>query len=585
MVRAVGKMILNLIHRPEDNKYFSIQMDTAHRLGLKSTILMLYSSLFNQEIINIVKKYNKEQGDEIGLAFLGMNAPEVTLEMKNEEFAFWLYSFDDKKKIVDLFFKKFYEVFSFYPKSIGCYFMDALIVAYIKNNYPSVEIAIATCFEEGVNTFHGCNNSWYLFTEGGPWSSWIPSKLNIHCPAKDKEEDIGIVAIPHLNRDLLLSVSSRHDFFSSHPSNVMRGMVNEGKEYPYVFNFIDEAIEQSKFNDGYSYYMVFVGPGWIGKDGCFEATEDVLRSAYIEALEYLAQKKSEGIVLDMQMSEYARWHRENKTYDTPTVGLWNDILFDSGKQSFWYIDPNYRITIDPAQGGAIVDFRPYMSRVDGAVGCDTENLWFASYPYIIQTSHRAGYFTHYGKGNIYSCRIRYNLEEVDLCTCRTTGSYDSLARVFTLKPVEIEFENLTIKLESSFTFGDDGKIVITRKILECSDSTAEFEITEYLNGCCGVTEYPRDLRDVTLQIHKNNSICSNIEYQYKNKGEEIKNVQRVQALIPQINTVVSLTPQHGENIGIIRDGFLFSPVFTLELKKIIKLGEEISTCLKAENLK
>lgn len=36
--------------------------------------------------------------------------------------------------------------------------------------------------------FAGCSYTWYLFSEGGPWTAYYPSKSNSLCPAKDKDE-------------------------------------------------------------------------------------------------------------------------------------------------------------------------------------------------------------------------------------------------------------------------------------------------------------------------------------------------------------------------------------------------------------
>ena len=71
-----------------------------------------------------------------------------------------------------------------------------------------VKCAVATCWEEGPKAYHTCNNSWYTLFDGGPWAPWIPSKQNTHAPAANKEEDSGIVAIPHLSRDLISSTST-----------------------------------------------------------------------------------------------------------------------------------------------------------------------------------------------------------------------------------------------------------------------------------------------------------------------------------------------------------------------------------------
>ena len=105
-----------------------------------------------------------------------------------------------------------------------------------------VKCAVATCWEEGPKAYHTCNNSWYTLFDGGPWNPWIPSKQNTHAPAANEEEDSGIVAIPHLSRDLLACYDGNGSNFGTHPQNVLRGMIYDSKtwEYPYLYNLIDQ---------------------------------------------------------------------------------------------------------------------------------------------------------------------------------------------------------------------------------------------------------------------------------------------------------------------------------------------------------
>ena len=104
----------------------------------------------------------------------------------SKELAIWLFSMEDKRRIVDEVFGKFREVFGFLPTSTGSYYMDAELVNYIKERYPMVKAAVATCWEEGPKAYHNANNSWYTLLDGGPWNPWVPSKRNIHCPASDE---------------------------------------------------------------------------------------------------------------------------------------------------------------------------------------------------------------------------------------------------------------------------------------------------------------------------------------------------------------------------------------------------------------
>src|SRR6266545_1275350 len=94
---------------------FRTQQRIAHQNGLRTTIQMTYASLFNADAVAIEKAHNEQYGEEIGSTFLGIQCKEFRDKFKSKELAIWLFSMDDKRKIVDEVFCKFYEVFGFYP--------------------------------------------------------------------------------------------------------------------------------------------------------------------------------------------------------------------------------------------------------------------------------------------------------------------------------------------------------------------------------------------------------------------------------------------------------------------------------------
>src|SRR3972149_8726906 len=165
---------------------FRTQQQVAHDNGLRTTIQMTYASLFNAEAVAIAREHHQKYSDEIGSTFLGLQCQEFRDRFKAKELAIWLFSIENKKKIVDEVFSKFYEVFGFNPTSTGSYYMDAELINYIKEKYPMIKVAVATCWEEGPKAYRNANNSWYTLFDGSPWNPWIPSKHNIHCPASDE---------------------------------------------------------------------------------------------------------------------------------------------------------------------------------------------------------------------------------------------------------------------------------------------------------------------------------------------------------------------------------------------------------------
>ncbi|MDE7239474.1 MAG: hypothetical protein K2N41_07160, partial [Lachnospiraceae bacterium] len=467
------------------------------------------------------------------------------------------------------------------------YYMDAELTNYIKEKYPMVKCAVATCWEEGPKAYHTCNNSWYTFMDGGPWAPWIPSKQNTHAPAANEAEDSGIVAIPHLSRDLLACYDGNGSNFGTHPQNVLRGMIydTETWDFPYLYNLIDQYRHLAKFNNGYAYNMMFVGPGWMNKMGRWEAPYELLLKSYEDGCAYYGKLKKEGKLSDMTMAEFADWYRENRRYTEPECALWKDILYGSDKQLFWYCDPYMRACVNMDQGGAIVDLRPYAAKLNWPVGIGTKHVTDASYPFLMQEKYRAGYFTHYaGEGTVRSAKLTYNGEEVDLCLCRTKAHFseEGQTRILTLDPVEIEFADLTVKLQTRLLFEEgSSRIGIERKVLSMSDPNAKVELNEYMVACYGTTEYSEDMTGITLSLEKG-AEKETIDYAYKCREASLAGAERVTAVVPQIETRVSLSTDCDKASGYVKEGYAFSPMFTLGYQTEISDKEVFTTWLNLE---
>jgi hypothetical protein len=605
------KFILNIIHRPEmvpeyaekvtghgkgedigrkdllteSLDIFKLQQKIAHDNGFKTTIQMTYASLFNQEAIDLAKEHHEKYGDEIALTLLGLPCKEFREKYGTKDFCIWMFSMEDKKAIVNDVFGKFHDVFGFYPESTGSYFMDADLINYVKETYPMVKCAVATCWEEGPKAYRTTNNSWYTLMDGGPWNPWIPSKSNSHIPALSEKDDSGIVAIPHLSRDLLACFDGNGSNFGTHPQNVLRGMIYKDNQFPYLFNLIDQYKALQKYNRGYSYNMMFVGPAWMNKMGRWEAPYELLVKSYTDGMAYYAELRDKGELEDMTMAEFADWFRDNKPYTEPCIALWKDILYGSDKQLFWYVDPFMRTCADMNQGGALVDLRPYVAKLEWPVGIGTKHVQDASYPYLIQSMYRAGYFTHYaGEGSIKSCKLSYNGEEADLCLCRTKARYSENGndRILTLDPVEIEFSDLKFQVTTTMTFAENtGEIKFSRKITGMSDPNAKVQLNEYMTACYGTTEYPEDMMGIVLKCVGQKE-SHTIDYAYKCREESVPEAVKAEATIPQVDTRVTVLPVKGSFSAYIREGYAFSPMYTLGLTTEISNNEEVVTCLKLE---
>ncbi len=600
-------LILNVVHRPEmvpeyaetvmaqsgasgrtklvreSLDIFRLQQGIAHKNGIKTTIQMTYASLFSNEAVALAKAHHETYGDEISLTLLGLPCEEFQARYKTKDFCIWMFSKEDKAAIVKDVFELFFERFGFYPESTGSYYLDAWLINHIKERYPSVKCAVATCFEEGPKAYHTCNNSWYTLLDGGPWNPWIPSKQNTHAPAASEAEDSGIVAIPHLSRDLMACYDGNGSNFGTHPQNVLRGMIYEDGQYPYLFNLIDQYRHLAAYNRGFCYNMMFVGPGWLNKLGRWEAPYELLVKSYEDGMAYYAALKRQGLLADMTMAELADHYRAHHTYAQPECALWRDILYGSEKQHFWYCDPYMRVTIDLNQGGAIIDLRPYAAKLEIPVGIGTKHIQDASYPFLIQANYRAGFFTHYaGEGTIKSCKVSYNGEEADLCLCRTKGRFfdEATSRVLVLDPVEVPLSDITAVIQTIYRFTEGSSAIeVERRVLSVSRPGARLRFFEYVTACYGTTEYPEDMAGITLALDDGAGRRETIDYAYRCREASMEGAACASATIPQIDTVLTLEGKDAER-ALLREGYAFSPMFTLALEAERGEKEALTTWLR-----
>lgn len=585
--------VVNIIHRPElspeyaekalgkrsgvqdeSMNIFLFQQETAHKYGLKTTIQMTYASLFSEEIIEKAKEHHALYGDEIALSLLGLPCKQFREKYHTEDFCIWMFDKQTKEAIIDDVFALFYEKFGFWPESTGSYFLDAETICYIKEHYPSVRCAVATCWEEGPKAFHTCNNSWYTFMDGGPWNPWIPSKVNSHCPASGAEDDSGIVAIPHLSRDLLACFDGNGSNFGTHPQNVLRGMIyyrdGDSVEYPYLYNLVDQYRHLAKYNEGYAYNMMFVGPGWLNRNGRWEAPYSLLAKSYDDGMKYYGTLKAQGKLLDMTMAEFADFYRESHPdYSRGECALWKDILYGSNKQYFWYCSPVLRCCLDFNQGGAMIDLRPYAARIPQKTGIGTENVYDASYPYLIQSNYRAGYFTHYaGAGTVKSCRVSARGQTADLCLCRTMARFERLSQGVRVicNPVTVTLGGLDIEIESSFTFREDTGLVETRRRILNDLHGEKVTFQEYLTGGFGTTEYQADMSNLSLGVESDT-----MAFAYQGRKLERQGAKESFVTIPELGLRVAMGGE-GSSCAA-EEGIAFSPVYHLAVTKTMDSGE------------
>ena len=96
-------------------------------------------------------------------------------------------------------------------------------------------------------------------------------------------------------------------------------------------------------------------------------------------------------------------------------------------------------------------------------------------------------------------------------------------------------------------------------------------------GCYGTTEYPEDMTGILLK-----SDDKEISYEYKCREAHTEGGKEAVAVIPAIDTKVSLTTDSKSADVYVKEGYAFSPMFTLGCSTNVGEKEVLTTWLNLE---
>ena len=136
-----------------------------------------------------------------------------------------------------------------------------------------------------------------------------------------------------------------------------------------------------------------------------------------------------------------------------------------------------------------------------------------------------------------------------------------------------------MKLQTKLYFEEgSSNIKIERTVLEMSDPNAEVEINEYMVACYGTTEYSEDMTGINLSV-TDGANTEKIDYEYKCREAQMQGATEAVAVVPQIGTRVSISCEKKDATGYIKEGYAFSPMFTLGYTTQLKDKEVFATWL------
>lgn len=319
------------------------EYEEIRKRGLDATWLLTFDVIDRDDMVLAIKRLNEDQEVGIFLEVTPALAFEAGVEYKKTDSwhranSVFLsgYVQSDRKKIIDTVFKKFKEIFGFYPTSVGGWWNDSFSLEYMKSTYGiTANLTCADQFE--TDGYHIWGQYW-----GAPF---YPSKYHAGIPAKDGTSKLDLVSIQWAPRDPL------NGYYSSRYST--QDYFTLGLDIEYFEKLIRLYAEKNKNS---------FGQITLGLEGDFAA--ETYRGIYAKQMEVIDRLRNSGNYKITTMREFSDWYRSQFKDNTPDYFIESGDLLGQAQKVIWYQSTNYRIGMiydEKELKLKIIDLRTYLN--------------------------------------------------------------------------------------------------------------------------------------------------------------------------------------------------------------------------------
>ena len=309
------------------------QIELVRHHKLPATWLLQYDALQNERIVALMRGLDERQ--EVGGWF------EVVQPLVERAGLTWRgrfpwdwhahvgfsigYTPEERERLADVYMEGFEELFGRLPTTVGSWFMDAHLLAYLAERY-------------GVEASCVCKDQWgtdgYSLWGGYYGQAFYPSRENAYMPAQDAEHQIPIPLFRMLGSDPI------YQYDAGSPEGG-QGVITLEPVYPHgggspewVRWFFDVTFRSPSLSFGYAQVGQENSFGWAA-----------MGTGLTYQLGLVAERAKQGQLRVETLGDSARWFRE--TYPvTPASAIC--ALKDWRKEkrnSVWYCSRHYRANL------------------------------------------------------------------------------------------------------------------------------------------------------------------------------------------------------------------------------------------------
>lgn len=231
-VRSRERWVVNSLEPLKD------QYGVIEKNEIRATWLLQYGVLGDDKVVEEIKKFKNQ---ELGLFLEVDESLARDSAVIYDKFRPWYdpgvvflsaYTRSERTKMVMEMFEKFRQVFGYYPRSVGGWWIDSYSLEVMIKKY-EVEAAMIVADQKTTDGY-GVFGQWW----GVPY---YPSKANILVPAQEEKEKAGVVMIQWAQRDLEKAYGEGVVF--SNNSLQANDYLFLGKNYGYFSDTADKYLD------------------------------------------------------------------------------------------------------------------------------------------------------------------------------------------------------------------------------------------------------------------------------------------------------------------------------------------------------
>ena len=320
----------------EDVLYETVvqQIELMRKCKLTGTFLLQYDALMNpryQQLLKALPADSFEIGawwempqpmvENAGLKWRGSSSwdPRADVDFSTG------YSPSEREKLADTYMKDFKNIFGYYPKSVGSWFIDAYTLSYLYKKYGIV--ASCNCKDQ-IGT-----DGYTLW--GGYWNqAYYPSLKNAYMPAQHEDKQIPVPVFRMLGSD---AIRQYDNGLGTHRQGVVT------LEPVYKFGGGDSAWVHwyfRQFVDGECMDFAYVQ---AGQENSF--TWKAMAKGLQIQFPLIAKLRNENKLRVETLAQSGKWFRQKYKVTPATSVTVNEDLKNSNLKTVWFDSRFYRINL------------------------------------------------------------------------------------------------------------------------------------------------------------------------------------------------------------------------------------------------